>query len=68
MKPSAQPNLLHQIVLGALVKNQKTTRTEVRGRRSKTGWEEYTVEVPIPTIAGNVSDLNVERAAKRWVA
>jgi hypothetical protein len=69
LKPVAQPNLMHQQILGSLLDIRQTTRSETRHRRDrKTGrWVDQQIDVPQPTIAGNVSDLNCERAAKRWL-
>jgi hypothetical protein len=68
-KPVAQPNLLHQQILGSLLDIRYTVRTETRHRRDKkTGrWVDQAVDVPTPTIAGNVSELSCERAAKAWL-
>ncbi|AEJ92369.1 hypothetical protein TIMSHEL_65 [Mycobacterium phage Timshel] len=69
--PNAMPrkaNPLHQIILKGLLDNKQTVRTEVRGKRGKKGWEEREVQVAVPTLAGNVSDLNIDIAAKRWIA
>lgn len=67
MKPTRKANLIHQQILGALVANKPTTRTETRGSRNKSGqWVENEVKVSVPTLAGNVSTFNVELAARRW--
>ena len=69
MKPVAQPNRFHNTILGALLDNKTTMRTEIRGKRDVKGkWVLVEVHVPVPTIAGNVSNLNVELAAKRWIS
>lgn len=67
-KPAPQPNLLHQVMLAALVENKQTVRTEIRSKRDKSGrWGEYTVDVSVPMLAGNVSGLNCDLAARRWL-
>ncbi|EHB47633.1 hypothetical protein MycrhDRAFT_5759 [Mycolicibacterium rhodesiae JS60] len=51
-----------------------TARREARVKNVKKGQDGIyrhqmaTVEVLVPTLAGNVSDLNIDRMAKRWVA
>ena len=69
-KPQAKANLLHQQVLGHLLDNKNTVRTEIRHKRDKKTrqWVEHRVDVAVPMLAGNVSEENVERAAKRWIA
>lgn len=69
VKPVQQPNLLHQMMLGALLDNEQKTRTEWRGKRDKSGrWIEVPVVIPVPMLAGHVTMLNCERAAGRWLA
>lgn len=66
--PTQQPNLMHQIVLASLLDPRTTLRSEVRHKRdAKNRWVSVAVDVPVPTIAGNVSALSVDRAAKRWL-
>lgn len=68
VKPVAQPNKLYQLILSALLESAQTVRTELRGKRDVKGrWVEVAVDVPVPTLAGHVSELNVDRAAKRWI-
>lgn len=67
-KPQGKSNLLHQQILGGLLANKTTVRTEVRGKKQNGKWVESTVPVQVPTLAGNVSNDNVDRAAKRWAA
>ena len=66
--PTQQPNLMHQIVLAALLDPKTTLRSEIRWKRdAKNRWVRVVVDVPVPTIAGNVSALNLERSSKRWL-
>lgn len=74
---------LHNQLLQALLDNKTAARKETRSKsiKDKKGnpkkivtehhdinlYEDHEVEVPVPTLAGNVSDLNVELAAKRWL-
>jgi hypothetical protein len=64
--PTAKTNLIHQQLLSGLVANKQTFRTETRGKKTNKGWTETEVQVAVATLAGNVTDLNVERAARRW--
>ncbi|OMC55396.1 hypothetical protein A5747_13465 [Mycobacterium sp. IS-836] len=65
-KPVAKANLIDQQILGSLLANKQTVRTERRGKRAKNGqWTESDVDVPTSTLAGNVSNFNVERIARR---
>ncbi|BCP36403.1 hypothetical protein MINTMi198_17730 [Mycobacterium intracellulare M.i.198] len=69
--PSAMPrkaNVIHQQILSGLLANKTTTRTELRERRDKKGaWTQQEVPVSVPTLAGNVSEENVDRIARRWI-
>jgi len=66
--PTQQPNLMHQIVLASLLDPKTTVRSEIRHKRdAKNRWVSVVVDVPVPTIAGNVSELNVDRASRRWL-
>ncbi|QXO14338.1 hypothetical protein SEA_CHASER_99 [Mycobacterium phage Chaser] len=56
MKPVAQPNLLHQIVLGHLVDNKQVYVPVKDGQGYWRG-----------TLANNVSAENVDLAARRWI-
>lgn len=71
-KPQPKANLIHQLVLSGLLANKSTVREEVRGKTVKRGnkhvWVESVIDVSIPTFAGNVSEENVNRLAKRWAA
>lgn len=66
-------NPLHTQILGELLTVRTTTRPEVRVKNVKRGKDGVYrhdlvgVDVPVPTLAGNVSNDNVERAAKRWI-
>lgn len=65
-----KPNIIETKVLESQLPH--TTRKEVRVTNVKRGADGVyrhdlvTVDVPVPTLAGNVSDLNIERAARRW--
>lgn len=61
-------NQLHVQILGALLANKTTVKWERRGSRSKSGWQEKDIPVASPTFAGNVSEENVNRLAKRWAS
>lgn len=69
-KPVARPHQLRVQLLGALIDVGETTRTEMRGRFDKKlqKWVETPIQVRVPTLAGNVSWANVDRAAARWAA
>jgi len=68
-KPQGKANLIHQQILGGLLANKTVTRTITQGKRDKTGkWVETQVDIPVGGLAGHVSDLSIERAAKRWAA
>ncbi|AXH67905.1 hypothetical protein J4T99_gp100 [Mycobacterium phage Bromden] len=56
MKPVAQPNLLHQIILGHLVDNKQVYVPVKDGQGYWRG-----------TLANNVSERNVDLAARRWI-
>lgn len=56
-------NPLHQQILGELLSPRKTTRTEIHWKRGVP----TKVDVPVPTLAGNVSEHNVNRMAARWM-
>lgn len=74
---------LHNHLLKGLLENKTVSRKETRSKsiKDKKGnpkkivtedhdinlYEDYEVEIPVPTLAGNVSNDNVERAAKRWL-
>lgn len=66
--PAARPNPLRTQLLGELVNNHTITRIEIRGKFDKKAlaWVENTIPVAVPALAGHVSELNVERAARRW--
>ncbi|ALA06787.1 hypothetical protein AVV06_gp35 [Mycobacterium phage Chadwick] len=69
-------------ILSALLDNKTISRKETRSKsiKDKHGnpkkivtehhdinlYEDYEVEIPVPTLAGHVSELNVERAARGW--
>lgn len=70
-------------IMDALLKIGQTSRKEVRFRESgkvttvdpRTGekfqlpkYDRKVIDVPVPTLAGNVSQRNVERIIRRWVA
>lgn len=57
MKPVAQPNLLHQMILGFLVDNKQ---------RFIPAKDEVPASI-VPMLANNVSELNVDRASRRWL-
>lgn len=57
MKPVAQPNLLHQVIMGALLDNKQ---------RFIPAKDEEPAKL-LPTLANNVSALNVEIASRRWL-
>lgn len=62
MKPVAQPNLLYQTMMGFLLDNkQRFIPAKLVGGDVV---EPARVE---PMLANNVSELNVERAARRWL-
>ncbi|WP_066904083.1 hypothetical protein [Mycolicibacterium houstonense] len=79
--PTARPNLLRQQILGELVNNRTVTRLETQPKKGpkasfrhiltgeSVSYQTY-VDEPIarqvPGLAGHVSELNVERAARRW--
>lgn len=79
----AKRNGLHLQILSGLLDNKTTHRTELRVKKDHKvtvvdpqtrekyqlqTYKDVPVKVEIPTLAGNVSELNVERAAERWVA
>lgn len=73
MKPTAKPNLTRQSIAADLLDNKTTTRTEVRWKLNKPikdpkTYSTYEVDVAIPRIAGNVSQLNVDRYIERLAA
>lgn len=57
MKPVAQPNLLHQTMLGHLLDNKQ---------RFIPAKDDAPARIE-PMLANNVSALNVELAAARWI-
>ena len=67
-KPQKKASLLHQQFLGELLKIRTKTRKETRYRFDKKKQQDtyFTVDVPVPTLAGNVSEENIDRAAERW--
>ena len=70
MKPTAKPNLTRQSIAADLLDNKTTTRTETRWKLNKPikdpkTYSKYEVDVAIPRIAGNVSQLNVDRYIER---
>ena len=67
-KPQKKASLLHQKILGELLKIRTNTRKERRTKFDKKTQQyvDFTVDVPVPTLAGNVSEENIERAAERW--
>ena len=67
-KPQKKASLLHQQILGELLKIRTRTRKEHRTKFDKKTQQQvdFTVDVPVPTLAGNVSEENIERAAERW--
>ncbi|SHS98819.1 Uncharacterised protein [Mycobacteroides abscessus subsp. abscessus] len=73
MKPIAKPNLTRQSIAADLLDNKTNTRTETRWKLNKPikdpkTYSEYKVDVAIPRIAGNVSQLNVDRYLERLSA
>lgn len=69
-KPSARANLIHQLVLSGLVATKPTSWDHKRidpvtGDVVKTKRAGTALANPL---AGNVSEANVDRAAKRWAA
>lgn len=73
MKPTAKPNLIRQSIAADLLDNKMTSRTEKRWKLIKPikdpkTYSNYEVEVAIPRIAGNVSQLNVDRYIERLSA
>ncbi|WP_078323624.1 hypothetical protein [Mycobacteroides salmoniphilum] len=76
MKPTAKPNLTRQSIAADLLDNKTTSRTEARPKKGKKInvvdpetreryqvqlYVDHPVTVPAPTLAGNVSQLNVDR-------
>ncbi|AIS73737.1 hypothetical protein SEA_POCAHONTAS_64 [Mycobacterium phage Pocahontas] len=64
-KPTAKANRLHQQILSDLLANRQFVRTE-KHKDPKTG-KEKSVQVVTGTLANNVSEFNLERAAKAWL-
>lgn len=82
-KPQRKASLLHQQILGELLTIRYRNRTEHRPRKAgkinvvdrETGetyqrqqYVDVPVEIQVPCLAGNVSEVNIDRAAKRWAA
>ncbi|AOZ61303.1 hypothetical protein SEA_DARTHPHADER_63 [Mycobacterium phage DarthPhader] len=74
--PNAMPkrtNPLHQQLLSALLATKPVTRIHKRVEKDASG-KEHTVETKSTVhtlrspLAANVSDENIERAARRWIA
>ena len=68
----SQTTQMHVQILSELLSPREVKRTEIRYRldkpiRDPKTYTALTVKVPVPTIAGNVSALNIDRAAKRWI-
>ncbi|ALF00402.1 hypothetical protein SEA_ARCHIE_96 [Mycobacterium phage Archie] len=59
MKPVPQPNKLHQMIVGALLDNKQVYVPAPKGVDGPGHWR--------GTLANNVSELNMDRAAKRWL-
>ncbi|UJD20901.1 hypothetical protein SEA_ZIMMER_63 [Mycobacterium phage Zimmer] len=74
--PNAMPkrtNPIHQQILSALLATKPVKRTHKRFIRDADGkehevFETSTVNVLRSPLAANVSDENIERAARRWIA
>lgn len=63
---------LHQQILSALLQKKETVREETRFKlihpiQDPKTYEAHKVKVPVPKLAGNVSNDNVERTAARWL-
>lgn len=68
----SQTTQMHVQILSELLSPREVKRTEIRYRldkpiRDPKTYTAFPVKVPVPTIAGNVSALNIDRAAKRWI-
>ncbi|OYN81747.1 hypothetical protein CG716_05175 [Mycolicibacterium sphagni] len=60
MKPVARPNVMRQMILGALLDNKQVFVPPADKDSGLPGsWR--------PTLANNVSALNVDRMARRWI-
>jgi len=66
MKPVKKMNLMHQQILGDLRANKPTTRVEERVKKSGRTYKTHEVVVETSRLAGNVSEVNIDRAARRW--
>ena len=75
-------NPLHLQILGDLLANKTRVRTETRIKSDgkikvidkHTGetyklprYKLHKVDVEVPRLAGHVSELNIDRAARRWI-
>lgn len=79
-KPVGKVNLIYPTIANHLLTNGQTTRVELRTKKDKKitvvnpvtsdryqiqTYIDYPITVPVPTLAGNVSQLNVDRFIER---
>ena len=64
-KPQAKANLIHQLILSELLDNKQTVRV-VKEKDPRTG-KEVSRNETVKSLANNVSEFNVNLAAKRWM-